>query len=73
MLPSRLPFIAYSTTKAHEAIGCAPRAVKSALANGELHSRRVGRRTFILAEELQRWAASRPIARRNNHKDTDHG
>jgi hypothetical protein len=63
--------IGFRTTEAHEAIGCTPRAIKSALSKGELVSRRVGRRTIILADDLALWAKSRPIARRNK-KDGYH-
>lgn len=65
--------IGYRTSEAHSAIGCAPRAIKDALSRGELVSRRVGRRTFILREDLVRWAIAKPIARRTKQKDVENG
>ena len=71
-MPQPLDPVGFRTTEAHKEVPCAPKAIKNALAKGELVSRRVGRRTFILRDHLLLWAKSRPVARRNNHKDEDH-
>jgi hypothetical protein len=67
--------IAYSTAHAHTAFGggCSPRAIKSAVQKGELISHRVGQRSFILTEDLLRWARLKPPAHSRQHKEINDG
>jgi excisionase family DNA binding protein len=52
--------LAYSPGDAAAALGVARSHVYELLARGELHGRKIGRRTVILHDELVRYLDSRP-------------
>jgi hypothetical protein len=74
MIVAQITPLAYPVDKAHEPFNgaCTPKQIRTALNRGELVSRRLGLRTFILHEDLLRWAQSKPIAYRTHPtKETD--
>ena len=54
---------AYSPVEAAKATSICRTRIFAALRKGELQGRKLGRRTIILAEDLERYLASLPAAR----------
>jgi excisionase family DNA binding protein len=59
-----VPLVAYSPNQASEATGLRPERISAAVRNGELHAVRVGTKTRISFNSLQRWLDSHAPASR---------
>lgn len=66
LAPTVLPpeKLAYTIKEASVAVGVGRTTIYKALANGELNAKKLGSRTLILSDALQRWLDSFPRARR---------
>lgn len=56
--------LAYTLKEASAALGVGKTTIYKALAKGALHAKKLGSRTLIPVDELQRWVASFSSARR---------
>ncbi len=55
--------LAFSVEEAAKAAGLGRTLIFQEIRNGNLIARKIGRRTVILREDLERWLKSRPSAR----------
>lgn len=61
------PQLAYSPTEAAKVLGIGRSTLFKLLANGDLSARKLGTRTLLSTDELQRYLASLPKAEFNAH------